>query len=992
MALYDYPINTLDGDADVAQGLRGQGAAARQRRVQVRPHAAVHRPRGAPEDATSRRASRCSASRATSSASKSPGHPRRSRTFCSTNYGVTFPLFEKIEVNGEGAPPDLRRARGGRRRRGAHRRHPVELREVPRRPDGEVVAAVQPDGHPRGPRARRRDRTAAAWLRWPPTRAAIFDMDGLLVDSEILWHQAELEILVPLGAQIDADATRATKGMFVGEVVDHYHAARRLGRRHRVDERRRPARSTGSATLVEARGPAPARRVARARAVRGARPASRLASSTPRALIDRTLAHFGLAERVRRSCTPPRTSRSASPIPAVFLTTASTARRRPTRCLAFEDSPAGVRVGGRGADGLRRGARRPTSATTPRSTLATVVLDSLDDLDERLARPRSSRTAARTRTRVATRSGSVARRATRRTMATEHARAISSVRVRRPLRRRARGARSDPGDGARHRRATTTCCPSSRRERWEDDADFTATSLATRPRHRADRRRRPRSPRRSWRSGWTRRASSSDGRVRTDVRDDQLAGLRHPTGLRADGDRDRRGRADNVRARLSAVRPALVELARRPRRTSPTSGELPPRRHVLGVAEQAAHLRRRRVPRRSPGRSRTPPRSRLRSLAGADADAACGELAAHLRAELVAAAPTTTRRAARSGYARWARNFTGADLDLDELYAWGWEDLSRINAADVGARRRARCRARTGSPTSRRPRRRRRAGGLRHRRAARAARGASPQDDRRRARRRALRHRPADPALRRAARPRGLRGRAVLHRAERGPHAARARRGSRRSVGTRFPWWRHASTWYHEAVPGHHLQDATVAARGRPPEPLPATPRPGRAATARGGRCTPSGSWRSSAGSTDPADELGYLEGQALRAARIVVDLGLHLGYAAPERPRRARRARRLLVEAVDARRWPSRCSRSARSPIREVAASEVDRYLAMPGAGDLVQGRASASGSRRARPTRAPGCGGRFDLKAFHAYALRLGPMGLDPFRDELARWDGAG
>src|SRR6202040_960163 len=51
-------------------------------------------------------------------------------------------------------------------------------------------------------------------------RASVFDMDGLLVDSEILWHQAELEILVPLGATIDADATRSTKGMFVHEVVE----------------------------------------------------------------------------------------------------------------------------------------------------------------------------------------------------------------------------------------------------------------------------------------------------------------------------------------------------------------------------------------------------------------------------------------------------------------------------------------------------------------------------------------------------------------------------------------------------------------------------------------------------------------------------------------------------------------------------------------------------------------------------------------------------
>ena len=34
-----------------------------------------------------------------------PGSPEEIATFCSTNYGVTFPLFEKIEVNGEGRHP-----------------------------------------------------------------------------------------------------------------------------------------------------------------------------------------------------------------------------------------------------------------------------------------------------------------------------------------------------------------------------------------------------------------------------------------------------------------------------------------------------------------------------------------------------------------------------------------------------------------------------------------------------------------------------------------------------------------------------------------------------------------------------------------------------------------------------------------------------------------------------------------------------------------------
>ena len=62
-----------------------------------------------------------------------PGTAEEIETFCSTTYGVTFPMFEKIDVNGPEPAPDLRRADEGRRRRRAQRRHPLELREVPHR-------------------------------------------------------------------------------------------------------------------------------------------------------------------------------------------------------------------------------------------------------------------------------------------------------------------------------------------------------------------------------------------------------------------------------------------------------------------------------------------------------------------------------------------------------------------------------------------------------------------------------------------------------------------------------------------------------------------------------------------------------------------------------------------------------------------------------------------------------------------------------------------
>ena len=94
---------------------------------------------------------------------------------------------------------------------------------------------------------------------------------------------------------------------------------------------------------------------------------------------------------------------------------------------------------------------------------------------------------------------------------------------------------------------------------------------------------------------------------------------------------------------------------------------------------------------------------------------------------------------------------------------------------------------------------------------------------------------------------------------------------------TRFPWWRSVSTWYHEAVPGHHLQDATIAPRERPADAVPA--HVGVDERLRRGvgavrRAADGGARRV----RRPRRRARLPRGPGLRAARIVVDLGLHLG------------------------------------------------------------------------------------------------------------------
>lgn len=189
-----------------------------------------------------------------------------------------------------------------------------------------------------------------------------------------------------------------------------------------------------------------------------------------------------------------------------------------------------------------------------------------------------------------------------------------------------------------------------------------------------------------------------------------------------------------------------------------------------------------------------------------------------------------------------------------------------------------------------------------------------------------------------------------------------------------FSWWHLASTWYHEAVPGHHLQEATVIIEQD-----------------RLSRFQRTKAWTSGYGEgwalyaerlmdglgafEDPGLEMGYLSGQALRAARVVVDIGMHLGYTDyngevwnAESAYEVLMNRALLDDAH--------------------SRSEVDRYLGWPG--QAISYKVGERVWMRAREDTKKRLGDNFSLKRFHSFALKLGPMGLDPFEVEMARWDG--
>ena len=204
----------------------------------------------------------------------------------------------------------------------------------------------------------------------------LFDMDGLLIDSEILWHQAELEILGALGVPLDRDGTRVTKGMFVSEVVAHWYRIAPWSAPSQTEVVAQVLDRVGE--LVETVGQLMPGAV-RAIELSAERGAVGLASSTPVALIERSLEHFGLLDRFAVVASA-ADEQYGKPNPAVFLTAAQRLGADPAACLVYEDSAAGV---------LAAKAARMQCVAVPVKeeraqsafAIADLVLTSLDELD-----------------------------------------------------------------------------------------------------------------------------------------------------------------------------------------------------------------------------------------------------------------------------------------------------------------------------------------------------------------------------------------------------------------------------------------------------------------------------------------------------------------------------------------------------------------------------------------------------------------------------------
>ncbi|MFF0595278.1 DUF885 domain-containing protein [Streptomyces antibioticus] len=367
-----------------------------------------------------------------------------------------------------------------------------------------------------------------------------------------------------------------------------------------------------------------------------------------------------------------------------------------------------------------------------------------------------------------------------------------------------------------------------------------------------------------------------------------------------------------------------------------------------------------------------PLRAELEEAARA-ATAAVVELRDWLRdvyAPTVQDAPDTV---GRERYARWSRYFNGTDLDLDEAYAYGWSEYHRL----LGAMREEAEKVLPGAATpwvalAHLDEHGRHIEGVDEVRdwlqglmdRAIEALDGTHFELAERVRKVESRIAPAGSA-------------AAPYYTPPSEDFSRPGRTWLPTMGqTRFPVYDLVSTWYHEGVPGHHLQLAQWTHVAGNLSRYQATVG-GVSANAEGWALYAERLMDELGFLTDPEERLGYLDAQMMRAVRVIVDIGMHLELEIPaDSP------------FHPGERWTPELAQeffgAHSSRPAAFVESELTRYLSIPGQaiGYKLGERAWLLGRERARDRH----GDAFDLKSWHMAALSQGSLGLDDLVDELA------
>ncbi|KAB7725609.1 hexitol phosphatase HxpB [Rudanella paleaurantiibacter] len=211
-------------------------------------------------------------------------------------------------------------------------------------------------------------------------QAAIFDMDGLLVDSEPHWRAVEIDIFATVGLHLTEDECKRTTGLPTDAVAEYWFERRPW------DETIRTRAEIGEAILEGAH-----RQIGlRAEPMPGAVEILRffhdrgiptaIASASPMNLIEVVIDRLGIRSLLKTWHSATLEARN-KPAPDVYLGAARKLGVTPTHCLAFEDSGNGLKSA-HGANMITVAVPALFEAEDPKFAIANLIIPSLLAFDE----------------------------------------------------------------------------------------------------------------------------------------------------------------------------------------------------------------------------------------------------------------------------------------------------------------------------------------------------------------------------------------------------------------------------------------------------------------------------------------------------------------------------------------------------------------------------------------------------------------------------------
>ncbi|MGD0883028.1 MAG: hexitol phosphatase HxpB [Acidimicrobiales bacterium] len=218
--------------------------------------------------------------------------------------------------------------------------------------------------------------------------AVVFDLDGLLIDSEPFWRRAEIEVFADVGLELTEQDVRQTMGLRIDDAVRHWWD------RHPWEGRSRSevegAVTARVAELVEAEGEPMPGALAAIDLCRDLAIPMAVCSGSYATVIEAALDRLGISASMA-AWHSAEWEPLGKPHPGAYLTTAAKLGVDPTACLAFEDSFNGA-ISAKAARMRVVAVPEPAVRDSTRWGFCDLVLGSLESFDEAalraLERPR----------------------------------------------------------------------------------------------------------------------------------------------------------------------------------------------------------------------------------------------------------------------------------------------------------------------------------------------------------------------------------------------------------------------------------------------------------------------------------------------------------------------------------------------------------------------------------------------------------------------------